>query len=570
LAKLAAEEPERERRREAERLQRIQEAKDEIARKDREDGLAKAWESADVILVSPGSRAVALRSSRDPKKAEFTLLNAAQNSDVPTALTKAWAAKVPMIADPDLARQIAEKVAAGQKVSIQDADQVDRKVRFRPVLPVKLPLVTFKDKLSNQSRFGHLAGTMDDTFTFVKLLPRRDYSSGAGALPYQTETLAKSSVANYRTITEDELSKSADRLDYMLYRAMSDLQAKAGVDSADSWQVRPHIYVDDVYVRESVQSDLVREIQAQIRSLKSDKLSRLQNPTEAARLNSIEGTGLIPALAVILGDYLNELRRAREAKSRDEAAQRLIDEEIREQQERLDQVKRLGQAGVELKEDLHKRFTEMGIPVPDRSARTASCYLKLDPKGTEWVGTRPGASEAFRSGMDQASHILLADISPPRGTGSYHLAMRLVDFRTGSIVWSDNGDREVFAGNPFIPNGTPPIPLAGVWKCAGNPMSLRVTEKDRDITFKMIAPGAEFTEFEILGKRNGNAIKVTTCFVVYQPQLKMAAGNHPRRAEVVIVNDKKIIVKAQTDQGRTRDGKPILSIPLAEMIFEKK
>ena len=528
----------------------------------------QAWQAADLILVNPGSRAVALKRNRDSKAAEYTLLNKAGDGELMPALMKSWESKIPIITDPELARRIYEGVVAGKLIREEEARELERKARFRPILPVKLPYVGFTERVSKEKRFGHLIGSEEGKFTFVNLLPRRDRAAAADALPYVSETLDKSSVDNYRLLTESELKQSADTLDYFLLKGLAEMQARAGVESQSSWQVRPHIYVDDVYIRPEVQSQFVRELTSGLTALRQEKLHVLLNPSMPSRMN-VEATGFFPALGLLLSNHNTELRRDLEARGRNAEALRIIDEQIRLTDECKDQVVRLQSAAEELKKDLRKKLTEAGIPIPDRSVRAQDIYLKLDPKGVEWTGSRPDAQVAFRDGFDQASHILLADVSPPKANGSYHLSMNLIDFRSGSIVWSDHADRDIYIGNVFLPSGVAPTSIAGTWKCPGSGMRISVTEKDGAVNVSLRSDPV-LDKFELVGSRKGNAIKVTTCYVTFPPKAGFAPGTHTLRAEFQIIDAKKIILRAQRGLGKTPDGKPILSTDLHEATFEKE
>ena len=568
-AKWDAEAPARDEERKKADARRLAQANIDDSNRNLVQQKERAWQAADLILVNPGSRAVALKRNRESKAAEYTLLNKAGDGELMPALMKSWESKIPIITDPELARRIYEGVVAGKLIREEEARELERKARFRPILPVKLPYVGFTERVSKEKRFGHLLGSEEGKFTFVNLLPRRDQAAAADALPYLSETLDKSSVDNYRVLTESELKRSADTLDFFLLRGLAEMQARAGVESQSSWQVRPYIYVDDIYIRQEAQSKLVRDLTSELTSLRHEKLRTLMNPTEPSRMN-VEAQGLLPALALLLSNHASEVRRERDANLRNAQALKIIDEQMRAIDESKDQVERLQKAAGSLKDDLRKKLTEAGIPIPDRSVRARDIYLKLDPKGERWTGSRPDAQVAFRDGFDQASHMLLADVGPPQTNGSYHLTMNLIEFRTGSIVWSDHADRDIYIGNVFLPSGVAPTSIAGNWKCPGSKMRVRIGEKDGQVEVTLISDDT-LEKFVLVGQRKGNAIKVSTCYIAYQPRQNFAPGTHVvKNVELRIIDGKRLILAVPKYEGKGMDGKPVFSTMLYEGAFEKE
>ncbi|MDZ4687793.1 MAG: hypothetical protein SH850_22200, partial [Planctomycetaceae bacterium] len=80
---------------------------------------------------------------------------------------------------------------------------------------------------------------------------------------------------------------------------------------------------------------------------------------------------------------------------------------------------------------LYARLVDMGLPVVERE--------QLDEVEVERQ-LRTGGSERDLADRLDATHILVAEIDEPEGPGRFRLSMRLIDVRTGQVLWAANGD----------------------------------------------------------------------------------------------------------------------------------
>ncbi len=528
----------------------------------------RAWKKADFVLLTPGAQAVAVRAEPGQLAPRFTVLNKAGGQDLELPLRFAWEANVPVVANvpPNLVGPIFDANAPGQAVGLGQAQQLNNVARFRQLLPPPGPYVSFRDNVTTRPRVGHLLRDDGDAIEFCDLLPREKPAGGLDSNPFRTETVKRADVTDYKTVAEGHLDRSgADTLDYFLFRALEKLQDKF-VNNA-GFQLRPCLYVDEVYILSEARAALVDRIASRDEKLRKERWEAMLAPVTVSVPKHVhqETTSVIERLSGEADWWKNKLQLAQVS-----AQQRLeIEQELLALREKRVLVDGLSREGHSLVEDMNKKVTAAGIPIIDRSARAQALLFQFGGNN-QWA--RPNAAAAIPAGLNQATHLLLADIGPPQAGGSYRLSMRLIDVRTGQMLWTDHADRDVYRGNMFDLPGKNPVPLVGEWVAQGSKAKLKIAESGQIITTSITFPArVVFKSADLVAERNGNSLRVTQCNVSYNPGLGYRPGLHAYRAEFRILDPNRIVISTQVPAIGTRgpNGWPVLSEELDPAVFER-
>jgi hypothetical protein len=147
--------------------------------------------------------------------------------------------------------------------------------------------------------------------------------------------------------------------------------------------------------------------------------------------------------------------------------------------------------------------------------------------------------------MLDASHVLMTSVRRPRGQGLYELSMRLVDTRTGVILWEEQGDRLVsgLRGNIFPSAGkvSRSKDLSGIWRDPVLLNQFEVTDDGENVSIKLIRSD-HISEFELRGHFVDDIVRVDSCFIRFK------AGNrrHSIDATIKQITEKKYEIRHDT------------------------
>ena len=441
---------------------------------------SKPWAEADFVMVNPTHVAVAVKQlSRD----DIPLYRVAAKVDGPLAeqaAALAWDLRKPIVAnDPALTRRVFASVPVGEKIGESLAAQVLPFRQPRSLLPAASRLVVFHDLRSSKRRVGHLLKQKDTGFEFCDLVPARNAhgpdrldAAAADQAAFRTEFVAQDLIqpGTFRPDPgEFDLRAAVDFLDLCLYQVLKTLQSQP--------EGHIHVVVDQVVPDISIGLELLGQQQQHV----ANQTSTLRTQHEQGR------TGLQQGDAITYEQYMNtltsqalqlngpeswwdaimnavkgvnserdalraELRTLRETLQGErstrlksfEERERLIEarltaleeeanwlaEQTRKLNELRDQLNRLAS-------EIRGRLSRSGVPLLDRSEHAAKVARSLG--ADSWIP--PKGMDAAANGLIGASHLLLTSIRKPERRGRYQLSMRLVDVRTGAILWEDQADR---------------------------------------------------------------------------------------------------------------------------------
>ena len=441
---------------------------------------AKPWAEADFVMVNPSHVAVAVKQLG---RNDIPLYRVAAKVDGPLAeqaAALAWDLRKPIVAnDPALTRKVFATVPVGEKIGESLASQVLPFRQPRSLLPAASRLVVFHDLRSSKRRVGHLLKQNDTGFEFCDLVPTsnvqglsRDGAAAADRAEFRSEFVAQDLIqpGTFRSDPgEYDLRAAVDFLDLCLYQVLKTLQSQP--------EGHIHVVVDQVVPDIGIGLELLGRQQQQV----ANQASALRTQHDQGR------TGLQQGDAITYEQYMNtltsqalqlngpeswwdaimgalkgvnserdalrgELRTLRETLQSErgtrlksfEERERLIEARLTALEDAANWLAEQMQKLNELRDQLNRlaseirgRLSRAGVPLLDRSEHAAKVAKSL---GTDSWNPPPGAVAAA-NGLIGASHLLLTSIRKPDRRGRYQLSMRLVDVRTGAILWEDQADR---------------------------------------------------------------------------------------------------------------------------------
>lgn len=553
-------------------------ARKERAEQDKRDQDAKAalvkedqtWTGAHFILVSPKSRAVAVRAEGDPDSPRLTVLARAAGDQTDDRLRQAWGSAVPVVGDKrPLTLSVYEGYLPGQQLKDTDAETLSRAVRSRPLVPAGAERVSFPGA-GGKRRVGHLLKEDGNKWVFCDLVPRANLAARA-ARPGSAfeEEIMPAPAGAQRGLSRDRLRTEADYLDFAVYDMLARLEAGTARDGP--LPVRPSILVAPISI-ESVVLPWVKDLKDRIRAVRGkgieEQLRAIETNREAYRYE--HSTGLA-ALMSIASDFVREARREDTARGLAAQAREDREREAKALEAEIGLIEYYQKLAHAVDDGLKKRLTDAGLPVVERPAHPDELFEVADGK----VWARPAADKAVANNLVQASHLLIPQLRREGGrTGTYHLSVRLVRVQTGEITWTDDGDWAVPDGirrpEPPKPPVSPdpgtgtlktPMPLTGVYRHATTGMTISVSETGADVKVTLVS-STLLDRFDLYATRSGNTLTVKNCTQVF---LKDRKRQHTVEARMRILNPKALEVLVRAPDPKTGRLDPTFQT----VVFEK-
>lgn len=416
----------------------------------------RLWDEADCLLVNPGHKVIGLRI-RNPRTTPEYQVVAKVNEDEqgefsPSVLIKrAWEKRMPILAnDPQLARRVFNEVGESEVLAAEHYSLVKNYWQPARYVSTRKPVV-YSDASTQRKRYGISHGLDQQGLYFSELIPARSEGGASPqgqyiteADPYVVERIDRTTNIQPGTVPrellEHELREGADRLDYFLFSMLRKLQYQQQT-SVSLYEMRaPSIYVDEA-AADAAFADLRLE---QIRK----KVSQFQTDLkkEVERTVNMQDTAISSVLEKFAGVFITANRELERQTMRAEVRE-LFMKELSVLRSEVRQLELLLEQQKSLDGEIRSRLIRTNMILVERSklflnlaARERMIRTHNDANQTVTQEGLTGA-EALDAGMIDATHILLTSIRKPSAQGTYELSMRLVDARTGRILWEDIGDR---------------------------------------------------------------------------------------------------------------------------------
>jgi hypothetical protein len=359
------------------------------------------WARATLLLVNPAHYAVGMTK---PTSDLYEVVAKATEAEAEQAIEYGRSQGLPILGlDPALAREVYARYQPGDRLSTSHSDKVHGFFRPRQFGPAEDNLIAFRDVRNGSWQVGQVS---EDSSSFHPLLePEPQTFKAEYILPGSMRGMSKQELCDWKQIDfvdycAFQIAKHVSTKDDERYVAVALKEVKLDIDPNELNDMRQ---MDD------------REWQ---------RYMQVQNLTHA----DIEvRVGLLATLFGGMSD--NAARKERETKlERDRREREEIERAFR-------QIKRFEDS---LQGELRKKLAQLEIPLLERESTQ-------DLRDERELADDPefrGRTESNFVSMYCASHMVLANIRWPQSGGSYELDVRLVDVRTGAIVWSDQRDRK--------------------------------------------------------------------------------------------------------------------------------
>lgn len=416
----------------------------------------KVWDEADCLLVNPGHKVIGLRIRNPRITPEYQVVAKVNENEQgefePSAIIKrAWERRMPIIAhDPQLARRVFNEFAELQVLAGEYYSSFKSYWQPARYVATRKPVV-YTDANTRRKRYGISHGIDQNGLFFSELIPSRSEASPSsqGSIDGKSEAYLVERIDQSRHIQsgtspqellEHELREGADTLDYFLFSMLKKLQYQQQT-AVSLYDMRaPSIYVDEASADDSYADQRIKDIR--------DKVSKFQTELkgQVERKIDFENT-VLSSMAEKLSGVLTTASRELERQNIRSEIQELYKRELGELRTEVRQLELLLEQRKSLDGEIRSRLIRTNILLVERSNTfirlAAREQLIRTQNSANLPVTQKGLSgaEALDAGMLDATHILLTSMRKPRGTGTYELSMRLVDARTGRIIWEDLGDR---------------------------------------------------------------------------------------------------------------------------------
>jgi len=571
--KMAAREADEQRKRAEREAEERKRQAEEAARENEK----RSKDAADFIVGSSGVPLIAIQMKGVRSSPQFVVCAKEPDERAGEFLARAWKARIPVLGNEaalPLARRLFVRCAPGQTIQGDDASSLFQLAQFRWRVPTNTTLVAFLEKGSDQRRAGHLLKDMDDRFVFCDLVPKArlvrvpvsDASSPDES--FQTETLSRREHvqpgSDVQRLTERSLKGSADCLEYLLYGMLARLQAKT--TEGVQWPIRPCLFVHRVTVEHNLQVKILQQLKQDVKAGRSE-LARALEDLKRTEGGFRSGNWLADIIQTV-AEYRKEKERELHNRQLSEEIRSLREEEFRSLTDQLELLEGLFDTRKWLKKDIHRLLSRADVAIVERADHATGFYATVS-EGEKWV--RPKAEDAIPDGLVHATHLLLTEIDKPHHTGTYHLAMRLVDVRTGEIVWADNGDHLIPGKQFFVPRtksstgSGDAATIAGRWRCPGTSAVIEVKETNDRIHVSLVSH-AFFERFELFARRRGRQCSVTSCYVTFKDD--RFSRQHAISAEMKVIDESHLELSSQRAIGMGRVG--VMFGPLEKVVFEKE
>jgi hypothetical protein len=470
------------------------------------------WQRAEFVLLNPASRAVGLRKT--DRGLEVTAV--ANDKAVTALLSELWKQKTPVVANhPELAKRVGDQYEPGGLLRPEDTEAVVAAVRAWDFVPKEPKLFAYTPLGTKVPRVGHLLAEADGKYVVAGLVPRpaRGAKTADPAGTYVAEVVPRDAVkpGSAHAVAPGELTNVAELLQRWHYDIVGKLQQRA--EAAPGLPIRPVVFIDDATLPSSEHDRRLAELKAQVRNFQLEKVRAVQESLKDESSSELYGEGygvFMVGMLAAMEDARKQANRMRSAAVAERGYQEVIDDLRKE----YDELVPLIEAGRLVTREVSKRFVDTGFSVVDRSKGAKGAYYKI-LGDSAWA--RPDALTAVTDNLVQATHILLTEVGAAEGEGYYRVAMKLVDVRTGEIVWTDHADRI----DPATPERLRYTDLTGTWKTAQGD-KLEVTSTKKKVALKLAGDHPLLEDFSLVADRNLDSFTVTSSMQIYKG--KKAAG----------------------------------------------
>lgn len=520
------------------------------------------WNQADCLLINPGHKVIGVRVKNPRGEPEFTVVAKSDDTvqgklSAESIMKEFWDRRIPIVAhDPQLARRVFADVDESRPLSSEYHDKMRRvwaPIRF---IPNKKP-VSYIEAKGGTKRFGFNLGSQERGFWFCDIVPKRQYGIYASPGVEDHEGILADLIENDihvqqgskpQELLDHELRREADLLDFFVMDMLRKLQGHQN-QAVSLYDMRaPSIYVDDVEYDASYADVSVSELRAGLSNLNAG----LREEVEKA-INQYKGLGMG------LDAVVDDLRKLTVGKQSEEYRRGL--REVQRQQLDADiavlrhRIKLL-ESFLELKKsitgEIRTRLIRTQMTLVERSPQflklssREAMYRKQNTSSVQLAGLP--FSDAMQAGMLDATHILLAQVRRPKDQGSYELSMRLVDARTGVILWEEQGDRRdmglIQSQSMSMMSERKSKVLAGNWRDHTLGNEFEVTDDGENVRIKLTR-SSHVREFELGAHYVNGTLKADSCFIVFNTG---SGKRHPIEASIKMLSDSKCEIRHQTIQ----------------------
>jgi hypothetical protein len=491
------------------------------------------WNQADCLLINPGHKIVGLRIKNARNSPEFRVV--AKTDDVADGGVSAraimkefWNTRIPIIAhDASLARRVHSDVSENNLVAEEHFEQLRRVWLPICFIPESKPIM-YVEAAGGRKRFGYRFDQGENGFAFCELVPRRKYSifqsPGNEVPPFQgfmIDSIDKSkhlkAGSDVQELLDHELRREADLLDYCVMDMLRRLQTHQNHATSLYDMRAPSLYVDDVELDASYADQSLAELRGVAENLSDDMKKEVQNALSNFQTSGDPVNAILTTLMKVAADRKSEDTRNNVSKTL--RSKRDADLEIVRQQ--IGKLQRLIELKKGLTSEIRSRLVNTQITLVERSARfthlaSVEAIKRQRNKTDQMVGI--SFMDAMEAGMLDATHVVMATVRAPKATGHYELSMRLVDTRTGVILWEVQGDRVVpgvVENQAASSKPAPPKDLSGQWRDPIFHNRFEIKDDGENLNVRLFQSNT-VSEFELRGHHDKDAIKVDSCFITFK------------------------------------------------------
>ncbi len=343
----------------------------------------RQWRSVDVVMINPSHVAVGLRT----EAAGALIVDRIANGAVtPQAIAVALNAGIPFIsADPQLTREVASRFAVGHTISGDHEQRVRRYWKNHRLIETQqsdaVEWVAFSNQASRSHQIGIFLNADAEQMTYIT-------PNGEERSVRRQDILAGSAAKG----DMDTIIRSLDEhlfLDQCMMRVAQKIQASSSGVSTHALGIEVSVEQPD------------RQLSSQLLDLEWPEI-----PDDFPRW--FRG-------GYFFANFLHILHQ---------------NDQVADERRRL---KILEDATNYLEDELHKKLSSMGVIALDRSA------LGYLTEARECA--RYGSSLGDYAHNATLSHALIVTVKAPVRGGRYHLGVRLLDARSGAVLFAENADR---------------------------------------------------------------------------------------------------------------------------------
>ncbi len=490
-----------------------------------------AWRTADFLLVNPTHRALAVRWSGTADQPQYLVMAKSDETAIKDRLKTAWAEGIPVVGDdPAFTRRLFDRYEHGQQLNADEARSLHHLSKLRPLVPNHTKYVSFVDQQTKTQRIGHFAKGSEDEFVFCNLLPKRSLVSSLDETTEANFSIETVPLAGLKVteLSDHQLRLQADFLEYAVHTMLAQLQAHLAQNT--TYALRPCIFVDSVTIEENVQDQVLQKLEANLAAAKYGKREAIRGNPDGASYGYESSAGL-PAIVRALAITVRERERDLANRSVRDSLRQDYEREIVALKAEIEEINLLLDTSRQITRDLRRLLVQSGMTVVERSEKAKAAYNRVN--GNKWL--RPEADAAIQDGLINATHLLIAEIDRAVDAGECQLAMRLIDVRTGAILWADNGDREM---KRLTNAANSPTSLSGVWVSQDQRTRLQLIENKGQLTASLVSDN-DLVAFTLSGSRIGDSVYVDHCSVVLT--------NDPARQSVAVSADVKLVSANRID-----------------------